>query len=337
MASDSKISALPAVPSSQLTDIIPCDQAGVTSQATLSQVRAAIVPIVEADITLADNTTDNVSSTKHGFAPKSPADATQYLNGAATPAFAQVKDSDLSTSDIATNNVSTAKHGFAPKAPNDGTKFLDGTGVYDGVDLTTDVGATVLPVANGGTGSATLNAHGVVLGEGTAAVGVTATGASGDVFRSGGASADPSWFTPFASSAYNSGAESINSATFTALTFDTNTFDRGGVHSTSTNPSRFTVPAGGAGIYMCSSFVLWAGNATGQRQMLIRLNGSTTICTSEVAGSAVFNAGNFVTFPVFLNVGDYIEFVVYQDSGGALNTSSGQTGLGGSVVRQTPT
>src|SRR5579859_4668100 len=205
MASDSKISALPAVPSSQLTDIIPCDQAGVLFRSTLSQVRAAIVPIVEADITLADNTTDNVSSTKHGFVPKSPADATQYLNGAATPAFAQVKDSDLSTSDITTNNVSTAKHGFAPKAPNDGTKFLDGTGVYDTVDLTTDVAATILPVANGGQGSGTLAAHGVLVGEGTSPVAVTATGASGDVFRSGGASADPSWFTPFASSAYSSG------------------------------------------------------------------------------------------------------------------------------------
>lgn len=75
-------------------------------------------------------TTANVSSTAHGFAPKSPADATQFLNGAATPAFAAVKDSDLSTSDITTNNVSTTKHGFAPKLPNDATKYLDGTGAY---------------------------------------------------------------------------------------------------------------------------------------------------------------------------------------------------------------
>lgn len=59
-----------------------------------------------------------------------PADATKFLNGAATPAYAQVKDSDLSTSDITTNNVSTTKHGFAPKAPNDASKFLDGTGAY---------------------------------------------------------------------------------------------------------------------------------------------------------------------------------------------------------------
>lgn len=86
--------------------------------------------IAESGVTFSDITTGDVSSTKHGYAPKSPGDATKFLNGAATPAFAAVKDSDLSTSDITTNDVSTSKHGFAPKLPNDATKFLDGTGAY---------------------------------------------------------------------------------------------------------------------------------------------------------------------------------------------------------------
>src|SRR5688572_13447523 len=37
--------------------------------------------VVEADITLADNTTNNASTTKHGFTPKYPNDATKYLDG----------------------------------------------------------------------------------------------------------------------------------------------------------------------------------------------------------------------------------------------------------------
>jgi hypothetical protein len=37
--------------------------------------------VVESEITLADNTTNNVSNTKHGFAPKNPNDATKYLDG----------------------------------------------------------------------------------------------------------------------------------------------------------------------------------------------------------------------------------------------------------------
>jgi len=86
-----------------------------------------------SDITqgsLTDETNNNVSSTSHGLVPKGPSDATKFLNGATTPAFAQVKDSDLSTSDITTNNVSTSKHGFTPKLPNDATKYLDGTGSF---------------------------------------------------------------------------------------------------------------------------------------------------------------------------------------------------------------
>jgi hypothetical protein len=99
---------------------------GVTNGDTHDHVGGDGAAIVEAAITLADNTTNDVTSTKHGLAPKSPADATKFLNGAATPAFALVKDSDLSTSDVATNDVTSTKHGLAPKSPADATKFLNG-------------------------------------------------------------------------------------------------------------------------------------------------------------------------------------------------------------------
>jgi hypothetical protein len=84
----------------------------------------------DATISTSDVTTNNVSSSKHGWAPKSPADATKFLNGAATPAYALVKDSDLDTSDVITNNATTAKHGFLKKLSNDATNFFDGTGVW---------------------------------------------------------------------------------------------------------------------------------------------------------------------------------------------------------------
>lgn len=82
--------------------------------------------VVEGDLSLTDITTANVSSTAHGLAPKSPASATQFLNGATIPAYAAVKDSDLSITDITTNNVSSSGHGFAPKSPADATQFLNG-------------------------------------------------------------------------------------------------------------------------------------------------------------------------------------------------------------------
>lgn len=88
--------------------------------------RLVSVSILETDFGFTDITTADVTSTKHGLAPKSPADATKFLNGAATPAYAQVKDSDLSTSDIVTNNVVSTKHGFAPKSPALSGQFLNG-------------------------------------------------------------------------------------------------------------------------------------------------------------------------------------------------------------------
>ena len=74
---------------------------GLTGKAIKAHVGSGVVHatsgvisatnIVESEITLADNTTNDVSSTMHGFVPKSPADTTYFLNGGATPAFAKPK------------------------------------------------------------------------------------------------------------------------------------------------------------------------------------------------------------------------------------------------------
>jgi hypothetical protein len=88
----------------------------------------------ESDLSVTDITTNNVSTTAHGFAPKAPNDATRYLDGTGAYSLpagaAAVTDATIATSDITTNNVSITKHGFAPKAPNDATRYLDGTGAY---------------------------------------------------------------------------------------------------------------------------------------------------------------------------------------------------------------
>lgn len=86
----------------------------------------------DATLSFSDITTNNVTSTKHGFAPKSPADATKFLNGAATPDYALVKDSDLSTSDITTNDASTSKHGFVVKATAPAANVLNVVGIANG-------------------------------------------------------------------------------------------------------------------------------------------------------------------------------------------------------------
>lgn len=52
-----------------------------------------------------------------------------------------------------------------------------------------------LNVNRGGTGVATATAHGVMIGEGTGAMGTTAAGTATQILQSGGASADPVWST----------------------------------------------------------------------------------------------------------------------------------------------
>src|SRR5690348_5839051 len=118
-------------------------------QAIQRQGTAAALNIVnDSEVIFTDITTGNVSSTKHGYAPKSPADATQFLNGAATPAFAAVKDSDLSTSDVATNNASTSKHGFLKKLDNDPTHFMDGQGNWSAPSGGDASSVTYTPASN---------------------------------------------------------------------------------------------------------------------------------------------------------------------------------------------
>jgi len=87
---------------------------------------SAKVTNLDADLLDGLNSTAFAQVGSVNAVPTSPSDATKFLNGATTPAFAQVKDSDLSTSDVATNNVSSTKHGFAPKSPASATQFLNG-------------------------------------------------------------------------------------------------------------------------------------------------------------------------------------------------------------------
>lgn len=57
----------------------------------------AFSAVIEADITLADNATNNVSTARHGFAPKAPNDVTKFLDGTgaySAPTTGTVSDGD---------------------------------------------------------------------------------------------------------------------------------------------------------------------------------------------------------------------------------------------------
>lgn len=70
--------------------------------------------------------------------------------------------------------------------------FTNGLPVW--VTVESAVGG-ILPVNEGGTGVATITAHGVMIGEGTNPIHATSAGTSGQVLQSKGAALDPDWTT----------------------------------------------------------------------------------------------------------------------------------------------
>ena len=119
----------------------------------------------------------------------------------------------------------------------------------------------------------------------------------------------------------HSATQSITaSATPQALTFDTEVSDPNSGHSTVTNPSRYTIPAGFDGAWFISATAGFASNATGYRIVTIYQNGSPTTLRSvrsvvAATNSEVVNVAGLLS----LNAGDYLQVFVEQSSGGALN------------------
>jgi hypothetical protein len=123
---------------------------------------------------------------------------------------------------------------------------------------------------------------------------------------------------------YHAANVSITSATVTAIGFATgNRYDQAGgaastQHSTSVNNTRLTCLY--AGIYRITAQASFAANATGFRQLSIRLNGTTYIGsqnnpTPSATNPSLLNA----TTEYALAVNDYVEMTVYQNSGAGLN------------------
>lgn len=122
---------------------------------------------------------------------------------------------------------------------------------------------------------------------------------------------------------YNSASISLAHNTPTALTFDTETLDDGGLHSTSVNTSRITVPSDGAGWYSIGGCVRFAANTTGYREIKVQLNGATDLAIMRVPNSGATDDVRVTIHTEYpLAVGDYVELVATQNSGGALNATA---------------
>lgn len=135
------------------------------------------------------------------------------------------------------------------------------------------------------------------------------------------ASGIPSWATPASGSTFsgvgvsNTTDLSTSTGTWTSITFNTELFDTDAYHSTSSNTSRITIPAGKSGYFLVTIVGLFEGtNATGTRDLAIAKNGTRVLdsVTNKATGSNQSCAASIV---MSLVATDYIEFQVRQSSG----------------------
>ena len=120
---------------------------------------------------------------------------------------------------------------------------------------------------------------------------------------------------------YNSSAlQTIGTSSWTAMTFDTEVWDTDSIHSTVSNTSRLTVPAGlgGKWLVMGNTGVVEA-NSTGMRNTGFQVDGSWTKGGNFNDENADSGSGQYGASAILdLDAGEYVEFMVYQTSGGDL-------------------
>lgn len=140
------------------------------------------------------------------------------------------------------------------------------------------------------------------------------------------ASTGMKWETPAAPtvnysgcSAYLSSQQTLTAGAYTAILWNAESWDVGGYHDNSTNPERFTVPAGKAGYYSAKFSLGIASNNAGQiySQIGSSVGGNWWTAWNVTAGNtSITGHGTF-----YLNVGDYLYVNVYKAN--ALVTSTG--------------
>jgi len=154
-------------------------------------------------------------------------------------------------------------------------------------------------------------------------------GTAGQVLKVNSGATAPEWGSISSSPSFvgcsltKSTAQAITNNSSTAVTFDTETFDTDGFHSTVTNTSRITIPTGKGGKYLFVMTMCWTTSSTGERLTTLKKNGGFHKYTWQmggIAGGYVFNPSSVI---VDAAAGDYFEMFAFQTSGGNLNIVEG--------------
>ena len=126
---------------------------------------------------------------------------------------------------------------------------------------------------------------------------------------------------PPACRVYNTASQSIANGSHIMLTFDSERYDTDTMHSTVTNTSRVTMTT--AGVYIVTGHAVFAANATGTRQLTLRINGTTFIAITSFPNRGVNTVEMSIAAVYKFAATNYVELGMFQDSGGALNSLAG--------------
>ena len=116
-------------------------------------------------------------------------------------------------------------------------------------------------------------------------------------------------------------AQTIPTATYTAIAFTSEEDDIGGCHSTVSNNTRIVAPD--AGVYRIAASVDFANNASGEIRICdILANGLFRLCAQRPHYSANHQSAMNPTCTVRMAANDYVEFRIYHDRGSDLDTAT---------------
>jgi len=138
------------------------------------------------------------------------------------------------------------------------------------------------------------------------------------------------WAAPSAPTAQavaleNSTDATLTTGVYTTITWNTETFDTDGFHSTVTNTGRITIPVGLAGKYMFYFLGYVNPGATGDFVAKFQLNGNDrNRWAHKIVSGEPFSPQLSEVFSLSEN--DYVEVLCYQNTGGNLSMNIGQYG-----------
>ena len=160
-------------------------------------------------------------------------------------------------------------------------------------------------------------------------------GTAGQVLKVNSGATAPEWGSASASfvgaSLDNTTTQTVTSPGYTAVTWSVENFDTDGFHSTVSNTSRMTIPAGKGGYYQVNASVRWDDNTTNSRLITLYKNGTIFHLTAS-PGFSIDPTMNIQAI-MYLVATDYVEVYVYQNSGGnrtiyPQNSSGGTFSIG---------